>query len=53
MPMRQYNVLFGGKKGSAKKAHDAMVKEYGTKKGERVFYALTNKRKSQSQPGGR
>jgi hypothetical protein len=46
MPVSEYNVFFGGKKGSAEKAHAAMVKEYGAKKGEQVFYATKNKRKT-------
>ena len=44
MPLSKYNKEFGGKKGSAAKAHAAMVKEYGKAKGERVFYATKNKR---------
>ena len=44
MPLSQYNAAFGGKAGSAAKAHAAMRKEYGAKKGERVFYATKNKR---------
>lgn len=46
MPLSEYNAMFGGKKGSAAKAHAAMVKEYGAKKGEQVFYATKNKRKT-------
>ena len=45
MPLSKYNAQFGGKSGSAAKAHAAMVKEYGAKKGESVFHALKNKRK--------
>ena len=45
MPLSQYNKQFGGKAGSAEKAHSAMTKEYGEKKGEQVFYATKNKRK--------
>ncbi len=45
MPMSKYDKEFGGKKGSAAKAHSAMVEEYGEKKGEQVFYATKNKRK--------
>lgn len=44
MPISRYNKAFGGKKGSAQEAHDAMVKQYGQKKGESIFYALVNKR---------
>jgi hypothetical protein len=46
MPLSKYNKYFGGKKGSAEKAHSAMVQEYGSEKGERVFYATKNKHKS-------
>jgi len=46
MPLSKYNKEFGGKAGSAAKAHAAMVKEYGAKKGEQVFYATKNARKS-------
>lgn len=45
MPMSKYNAAFGGKAGSAAKAHAAMVKEYGAKKGESVFYATVNKKR--------
>lgn len=45
MPLSKYNKEFGGKKGSAAKAHAAMIKEYGQKKGEQVFYATKNKHK--------
>lgn len=45
MPLSRYNSSFGGKKGSAEKAHSAMVDTYGEKKGEQVFYATKNKRK--------
>jgi len=44
MPLSKYDKAFGGKKGSAAKAHAAMAKEYGDKKGEKVFYATKNKR---------
>ena len=44
MPLSKYNAAFGGKAGSAAKAHAAMAKEYGAEKGERVFYATKNKR---------
>lgn len=46
MPLSKYNAQFGGKPGSAEKAHSAMVQEYGAKKGESVFYATKNKNKS-------
>ena len=45
MPLSRYNKAFGGGQGSAEKAHAAMVKEYGAKKGESVFYATVNKKK--------
>ena len=44
MPMSRYDAQFGGKGGAAK-AHASMVEQYGTAKGERVFYATMNKRK--------
>jgi len=46
MPLSRYNAAFGGAKGSAEKAHAAMVKEYGAKKGESVFYATVNSKKA-------
>jgi hypothetical protein len=51
MPLSKYNAQFGGKAGSAAKAHSAMVKQYGAKKGEEVFYATKNKRKSMKGKG--
>ena len=45
MPLSKYNKYFGGQKGSASKTLAAMKKEYGEKKGIKVFYALKNKRK--------
>lgn len=45
MPMSQYDPMFGGKGGAAK-AHAAMVEEYGATKGEAVFYATKNKKKT-------
>lgn len=45
MPLKKYDKWFGGKGGAAK-AHRSMLKEYGAEKGERVFYATKNKRKS-------
>lgn len=45
MPLKQYDKYFGGR-GGAGKAHAAMVSEYGAKKGEQVFYATKNKKKS-------
>jgi hypothetical protein len=46
MPLSKYDKQFGGKPGSAAKAYKAMAKQYGAKKGEQVFYATKNKRKS-------
>jgi hypothetical protein len=51
MPLSRYNSAFGGSKGSAEKAHAAMVKEYGAKKGESVFYATVNKKKARVVKG--
>lgn len=45
MPLSRYNKAFGGGKGSAEKAHAAMVSKYGEKKGERVFYATVNRKR--------
>ena len=53
MPLSKYNAQFGGKPGSAEKAHSAMVQEYGAKKGESVFYATKNKRKKFQHASGR
>jgi len=44
MPLSKYNRAFGGKEGSAEKAHASMIEQYGEKKGEEVFYATKNKR---------
>lgn len=52
MPLSKYDAQFGGKRGSAEKAKGAMAKEYGAKKGERVFYATKNKRKAAVKTGG-
>lgn len=43
MPTERYDKVFGGKKGSARKALDAMKQEYGEKKGTSIFYAKKNK----------
>lgn len=51
MPLSKYNAQFGGKPGSAAEAHAAMLKHYGKKKGESVFYALKNKRKKTPYDG--
>lgn len=51
MPISKYNKAFGGKKGSAAKAKRAMAKEYGSKKGEEVFYATMNKHMKMMEHG--
>ena len=45
MPLAKYNKSFGGSRGAAAKAHAAMVKTYGAKTGEQVFYATANTHK--------
>jgi hypothetical protein len=45
MPLSRYNKAFGGSKGSAAKAHAAMVEKYGEERGEEVFYATINKKR--------
>lgn len=40
---------FGGKPGSARKAFEAMVDQYGQKKAEEVYYATRNKHKKQKR----
>ncbi len=49
MPMSKYNKHFGSKPGAAEKAKAAMRTQYGSKKGEQVFYATMNKKKSSLQ----
>ena len=44
MPVSEYY------KGSGKKVMSSMKKEYGDKEGERVFYAIANKR-NMNRPG--
>jgi hypothetical protein len=51
MPMSRYDKFYGGK-GGAKKAHAAMVAQYGADKGERVFYATLNKKKGRTMRAG-
>lgn len=46
MPISKY---FGG---HGEKVMKNMTKEYGAKKGKRVFYAMSNKRKSKSKNKG-
>lgn len=48
MPISRYDRYFGGK-GGAQKAKSAMAETYGAEKGEQVFYATKNKRKSQGK----
>jgi hypothetical protein len=48
MPLSEYDAQFGG---NAAAAHGAMVRTYGKKKGERVFYATMNKRKKEKGDG--
>lgn len=45
-PMSRYDSAYGGKKGAARKAHAAMVEQYGSKeKADRVFYSTVNKKR--------
>jgi hypothetical protein len=44
-PLNRYDKYFGGVRGSAEKAHASMVRTYGRKDGETVFYATIAKRK--------
>ncbi len=52
MPLSKYNEAFGGKPGSAAKAHASMVEQYGSEKGEHVFYATKNARMKQARRAG-
>ena len=52
MPLKRYDKAFGGKRGSAAKAHKDMMDEYGPKKGESVFYATKNKKMKSKMPEG-
>lgn len=52
MPLSKYDRNFGGKKGSARKAHAAMLEQYGAKKGEQVFYATKNKNSKRRRRSG-
>lgn len=49
MPLSKYNPQFGGKRGSAAKAHAAMKEQYGSKRGEAIFHMLKNKRKAKEE----
>jgi hypothetical protein len=50
MPISQYNHLFakdkGDSKGAAQKLHNNLIKEYGPKKGDEIFYKMVNDRKN-------
>jgi hypothetical protein len=48
VPLKKYDKEFGGKGGAAK-AHAAMIKQYGEKKGEEVFYATKNRNKKRGK----
>jgi hypothetical protein len=48
MPISRYNRAFGGKAGSAAKAHRSMMKTYGSR-GESVFYATAMSRVGKAQ----
>jgi len=47
-PMSEYDKYFGGA-GSAQKAKDSMIDQYGEEKGEEVFYATMNKKKNKKE----
>jgi hypothetical protein len=49
VPLSKYDRFFGGKPGAATEAHSAMVKQYGAKKGESIFYATKNSNAQQYQ----
>jgi len=44
-PLSNYDAAYGGKKGAGRKAHAAMVAQYGEKRGNRMFYAKANMKK--------
>jgi hypothetical protein len=50
VPISKYDSYFGGKKGSAQKALDAMIAEYGEEKGKRIFYATKNRNAKKKTP---
>lgn len=52
MPIDQYDKYFGAKKGSAHRALEELVKEYGLKKGTQIFYAMKNERKKAGKTYG-
>lgn len=45
MAIRDYNRYFGNKRGAGAEVKRAMEAQYGKQKGDRIFYALANKRK--------
>ena len=45
MPSDREDALFGGKRGSARKAYAAIIERYGPRKGEGVYFALVAKRR--------
>jgi len=49
VPISQYDSVWGHKPGSAAKAKAAMVKQYGTTEGTRIFHATTNERKAKGK----
>lgn len=49
MPISNYDSLFGGQKGAAQKALDAMIKQYGEKQGKSVFYGKVAKLQKANQ----
>lgn len=49
MPLSKYDPYFGGQKRAASKAKKSMMSTYGPEKGEQVFYATKNKRKSEGK----
>lgn len=52
MPVSKYNKFYGGQKGSAAKALEAMRSRYGDAKGTSIFYAKANKERA-SRPKSR
>lgn len=45
MPVEKYDRYFGGGAGKAKAA---MVKQYGSERGEAIFHALVNKKRKKA-----
>lgn len=50
MPIARYNAAFTGKPrahpGAAGKVRQRLIKQYGSKRGERIFYAMVNRRRN-------